>query len=142
MAVPARITLVTLGVAAVPASTAFYTALGWQLSSSSVSGDVSFLTTAGVALALWGRTDLAADSGVEPGTPGGVALAINLEGRAEVDAAVGTWVSAGGRLVRAAGETEWGGYTSYVADLDGHLWELAHNPFWTLDERGLPVLPS
>jgi uncharacterized protein len=141
MAVPARISLVTLGVADVATSTEFYTALGWQLSSASVPGDVSFLTTAGVALALWGRVDLAADSGVEPGTPGGVTLAINLEGRAEVDAAVATWVSTGGRVVRAAAETEWGGYTAYVADPDGHLWEFAHNPFWTLDERGLPVLP-
>jgi catechol 2,3-dioxygenase-like lactoylglutathione lyase family enzyme len=141
MDVPARITLVTLGVTDVAASTAFYTALGWQLSAASVPGDVSFVKTAGVTLALWGRTDLAADSGVEPGTPGGVTLAVNLEGRTEVDAAVGAWVSAGGRLVRAAGETEWGGYTAYVADPDGHLWEIAHNPFWPLDERGLPVLP-
>lgn len=139
--VPARISLVTLGVADVAASTAFYTALGWTLSSASVPGDVSFVTTVGVTLALWGRGDLAAESGAEPGTPGSATLAINLEGRAEVDAAVQAWVSAGGRLVRAPAETEWGGYNGYVADLDGHLWEFAHNPFWPLDERGLPILP-
>jgi uncharacterized glyoxalase superfamily protein PhnB len=72
----------------------------------------------------------------------GVTLAINLASPAEVDAAIQAWVVAGGTITRPAAATEWGGYTGYVADPDGHLWELAHNPFWPLDDRGLPILPA
>ena len=69
-----------------------------------------------------------------------VALAINLASREEVDDAIGDWVLAGGSISKAPHETEWGGYSGYVADPDGNLWELAHNPGWPLDERGLPQL--
>jgi predicted lactoylglutathione lyase len=68
-------------------------------------------------------------------------VAINVGSRAEVDAALADAVAAGGTVPKAAAATEWGGYSGYFADPDGHLWEVAHNPFWPLDERGLPQLP-
>ncbi|MFN8518856.1 MAG: VOC family protein [Chloroflexota bacterium] len=128
--------------------------MGWRRSSASVDGDVTFIATPGGVLALWGAADLAADAGA-PGAPGasgassaasgvfrGVALAINVGSPAEVDAAIAVRVAAGGVVTRPAAATEWGGYSGYVADPDGHLWEFAHNPFWPLDERGLPQLPG
>lgn len=147
MSVPQRFSLVTLGVRDVAASTAFYERLGWRRSSASVEGDVTFIATPGGVLALWGAADLAADAGSSSAATSGlggfrgVALAINVGSPAEVDAAIGAWVAAGGTITRAAAATEWGGYGGYVADPDGHLWEFAHNPFWPLDERGLPTLP-
>lgn len=144
MAVPARLSLVTLGVADLARATEFYTALGWPLSSASVPGEVSFFRTAGGLLALWGARDLAADATADAGElPAfrGVALAINLDNPADVDAAIEEAVAAGGRLVKAATRAEWGGYSGYFADPDGHLWEVAHNPGWPLDETGRPMLP-
>lgn len=144
MTIPALISLVTLGVRDVPAETRFYQALGFELSSTSVPGEVSFFQTAAGVLAVWGEDALAADAGVAPRpAPGfrGVALAINLGSPAEVDAALDTAVAAGGRLAKAAQPTDWGGYSGYFADPEGHLWEVAHNPFWPMDERGLPRLP-
>ena len=145
MAVPARVSLVTLGVADVAAATSFYEALGWVRSSASVEGEVSFFRTSGAILALWGTPDLAADAGVaaSPGPGGfrGVALAVNCADRAEVDEAIATAVAAGGQLRKPATPTDWGGYSGYVADLDGHLIEIAHNPGWPLDDDGLPILP-
>lgn len=149
MSVPQRYSLVTLGVRDVPASTVFYERLGWRRSGASVEGDVTFIATPGGVLALWSATELAADAGVTAPAGGasgaggfrGVAVSINLSSPAEVDAAIATWVAAGGSIMRGAAATEWGGYSGYVADPDGHLWELAHNPYWPLDERGLPMLP-
>jgi predicted lactoylglutathione lyase len=146
MSVPQRVSLVTLGVADVAASTAFYERLGWRRSSASAEGEVTFIDTPGGILGLWSATELAKDAGMPGSEPPagfrGVALAINLASPAEVDAAIAAWVAAGGIVTRPAAETEWGGYTGYVADPDGHLWELAHNPFWPLDERGMPALPE
>ena len=145
MTVPARISLVTLGVADVAAATSFYEALGWVRSPASVEGEVSFFATAGAILALWGAADLAADAGLatglDPGEFRGVALAVNCADRAEVDEAIDTAVAAGGQLRKPATPTDWGGYSGYVADLDGHLIEIAHNPGWPLDGDGLPILP-
>jgi predicted lactoylglutathione lyase len=144
MTVPARVTLVTLGVSDVPRATAFYQALGWALSPASVAGEVSFFKLSNSVLALWGHDDLAADASASPtGVPAfrGVALAINVEGRDEVDAALAAAVDAGGQLRTPAHPTEWGGYNGYFADPDGHLWEVAHNPGWPLGPDGLPVLP-
>ena len=150
MTIPQRFSLVTLGVADVVAATTFYRALGWQESSASMPGDVSFFATPGGVLGLWGSRDLAADAGLADAAADvaaltvyrGVAAAINLASAAEVDAAVETWLAAGGTLRRAPATTEWGGYSGYVADPDGNLWELAHNPFWPLDDRGMPTLPG
>jgi len=145
MPVTPAISLVTLGVRDVAAATRFYQALGFPLSSASVPGVVSFFRTAGGLLGLYGADDLADDAQL-PRTGDaafrGVTLAVNLGSREQVDAAIGAAEAAGARVIKAAQATEWGGYHAYFADPDGHAWELAHNPFWPLDERGLPVLPD
>lgn len=136
-----RLGLVTLGVADVPRATAFYEAVGFAKSPASVDGDVSFFRGAGTHLAVWGAADLAEDAGLPEAPPGGTSIAMNLPDRATVDATFARFVEAGATARREPHETYWGGYTSYVTDPDGHLWELAHNPGWPLDERGLPELP-
>jgi predicted lactoylglutathione lyase len=141
MPVSTAISLVTLGVADVSASTEFYERLGFALSPASVPNEVSFFGTAGCILALWGRAQLAADAGVAAVDGRGGALAINVGSPAEVDDALMLAKGCGATVTRAAQATDWGGYNGYFADLDGHLWEIAHNPFWPLDERGLPQLP-
>lgn len=144
MPFPAGVSLITIGVRDVRAATAFYESLGFDRSSASVEGEVSFFRTPGIVLALWGRDDLAADANQLPGAAGGftgVAFAINVESPAAVDAAIAAAHDAGATIPKPAQATEWGGYSGYFADSDGHLWEVAHNPFWPLDERGLPQLP-
>lgn len=139
-----RLSLVTLGVADVARATAFYERLGWRRSSQSTAS-TTFFDLGGLVLALWGREALAEDANVESGPApafGGVALALNVAGRAEVDATLAEAVAAGGRLKRPAAETFWGGYTGYVADPDGHLWEIAFNPHWPLDADGRVRLPD
>jgi predicted lactoylglutathione lyase len=145
MAVPAVLSLVTLGVRDVDAATRFYEQLGFPKSSASVDGEVSFFRTAGGLLAVWGADALQADaaaSDVAPhGTFRGVALAINVASEQAVDDALASAEGAGGRIVRAAQRAEWGGYQGYFADLDDHYWEVAHNPFWPLGPDGVPQLP-
>jgi len=145
MAVPARVSLVTLGVQDVARSTRFYIALGWPLSSASVPGEVSFFKTAGGLLALWREDALAEDAGVPPGPTGGnrgTALAINLDSSEQVDAALVTALTAGAQILKPGHATEWGGYNGYFADPDGHLWEVAHNPFWPIGPDDRPTLPE
>jgi predicted lactoylglutathione lyase len=147
MSIPQRYSLVTLGVADVIAATAFYRALGWHPAPGSVEGEITFFATPGGVFALWSIPELAADAGtvtMHANAPAfrAVALAINLASRDEVDDAVAEWMAAGGAVSKVPTETEWGGYSGYVADPDGNLWELAHNPGWPLDDRGLPVLRS
>lgn len=144
MSVPPRVSLVTLGVADVAASTHFYEALGWPLSSASVPGEVSFFHTDGGLLALYDVTALATDAGADAADAAGFrgsSLAINLTSPAEVDAAVGEMRAAGGRVVQQPQAADWGGYTSLVADPDGHLWEVAYNPGWPLGPDNRPQLP-
>lgn len=145
MDVPARVSLATLGVEDLARSTAFYQALGWPLSVASVPGEVSFFETAGALLALYGRDALAGDAGLEPAPAGaflGASLATNLEGRAEVDNTFARVRTAGGEIVKPPTATDWGGYSGYFRDPDGHLWEVAHNPAWPIGPDGLPTLPS
>ena len=140
----APLSLVTLGVRDVPRSTEFYQALGFELSSASVPGEVSFFGTPGAILAVWGHDALAADAGVGSGSAPayrGVAVAINVESPAAVDELVRRAEAAGARVTQPAHETYWGGYDAYFADLDGHLWEVAHNPGWPLGPDGRPQLP-
>jgi uncharacterized protein len=144
MTVPAVVSLVTLGVRDIASATRFYQAIGFELSGASVEGEVSFFRTAGARLALWGVAELAEDAQVDARTPGGyrgVALAINTDSPDTVDVALAAAAEAGARIPKPARATEWGGYTGYFADLDGHLWEVAHNPFWPLGADGLPELP-
>lgn len=138
------ISLVTLGVREVPASTRFYQELGFQLSSASVEGDVSFFRTGGGVLAVWSADELAADAGKPPRSDDsfrGSTLAMNLGSPEEVDAALAQAEAAGATITKVARKTDWGGYSGYFADPDGHAWEVAHNPFWPLDDRGFPQLP-
>jgi len=139
-----RVTLITLGVADLERALRFYRdGLGWRLSSSSVAGDIAFFQANGFAIALWPRTDLAEDARLPADEGwGGITLARNVESREEADAVVAAMTAAGGRLLKAPVETDWGGYSGYVADPDGHPWEIAHNPFWTLGADGSLTLPG
>ena len=139
-----RITLITLGVADLARALAFYRdGLGWRPSSASVEGEVAFIAAGGIVLALWGRAALAADAGLEDdGGWGGVALAHNVPTRADVDTTMAAMAAAGGRVLKAATATDWGGYSGYVADPDGHPWEIAHNPSWPLAADGTVLLPD
>jgi predicted lactoylglutathione lyase len=141
----ARLSLVTLGVRDVARSTDFYKALGFPISEASVPGDVSFFNTAGGLLAVWGDKDLAADANVARDSGDlayrGFAMAMNLENSDAVDDFIAVAVAAGARVTRPAQATDWGGYNGYFADPDGHLWEVAHNPFWPIGEDGRPILP-
>jgi uncharacterized protein len=138
-----RLSLITLGVADMPRARAFYEALGFTASSES-RPTVTFFDTGGIILGLYGRAELAADAAVADSAPGfsGVALAHNVGSDAEVDAVIVHAVKCGGRLVKAAHKVFWGGYSGYFADPDGHLWEVAHNPFWPLDPTGRVTLPA
>jgi catechol 2,3-dioxygenase-like lactoylglutathione lyase family enzyme len=137
VAVPARISLVTLGVADVARSTAFYESLGWRRSSASLPV-ITFFNTSGPVLALFGRDDLAEDAAVDPAGSGfrAVTLSINVESASAVDATYGEWVRP---PVPAVFE---GGRIAYVADLDGHLWEIAHNPYFPFDDGGRARAPE
>jgi len=137
-----RITLVTLGVADVAASTEFYRRLGWRLSTAS-NEHVSFFDLNGTKLALFGRQALADDAHAENGPPGfsGVTLAINYATEAEVDAAFAHALASGAREAKRPEKVFWGGYSGYFADPDGHLWELAHNPMMPLGDDGAMELP-
>ena len=142
MTLPARVSLVTLGVADLERAIAFYAALGWERVGEEA--DVAFFRTAGPVLALWSTDRLAEDAHIE-GTRGafdGVALAINVESEAAVDDGLAAVVAAGATLLKPAERVFWGGYSGYFADPDGHAWEVAYNPGWPLDERGLPELSS
>ncbi|MFE6056171.1 VOC family protein [Kitasatospora sp. NPDC056446] len=140
---PARISIVTLGVADLDRSTRFYEDLGWRRSSAS-SPEIVWFRTADSVLGLFPTEELAADAGVPAtGEPSfrGVTLAVNLESPALVDAAMTAAVEAGAVLVKPPVPTSWGGYSGYFEDPDGHLWELAHNPFFPFTEGGSLDLP-
>ena len=131
-----RLSLVTLGVRDLARSRAFYEALGWK-TGASPADDVVFFQTGGMIVALWGRDQLAEDSGVDDGGGwGGVTLALNVRSPVEVDAVIEEARAAGARIARAGAETFWGGYSALFVDPDGHPWEVAHNPHWTIAEDG------
>ncbi|MEO6652690.1 MAG: VOC family protein [Ilumatobacteraceae bacterium] len=143
MTVPQRLTMVTLGVTDVARATSFYESLGWRRSSASQE-TITFFSMQGSALGLFERVMLAGDAGVDALGSGfrGVTVALNCDSRAEVDAVFAEWVAAGATPVKQPEAVEWGGYSSYVADLDGHLWELAHNPFSENNADGHMQLPD
>ena len=131
-----RLSLITLGVSDVARSRAFYEGLGWQ-TKASPEDDVVFFQAVGMVVALWSREKLAEDSGVEDGGGwGGITLAYNTRSPGEVDAVIEEARRAGGRIAREPGETFWGGYSAIFVDPDGHPWEVAHNPRWTIREDG------
>jgi catechol 2,3-dioxygenase-like lactoylglutathione lyase family enzyme len=136
-----RLTLITLGVGDIGRARKFYEALGFKTGRASQES-VTFFPAGGVVLALFGRAALAEDATVADSKPGfsGVALAHTARSEADVDKAMAEAVTAGAKLVKPAGKTFWGGYAGYFADPDGHLWEVAHNPYFKLDEAGRIVL--
>jgi len=134
-----RLSLVTLGVGDLARAEAFYTALGWQRGNDDE--DVVFFQCGGLVVALWDRTSLAEDSAVTDGGGwGGVTLALNVRSVAEVDAVLDEARGAGATIGRPGAETAWGGYSGIFIDPDGHPWEVAHNPFWTVTEDGRTLL--
>lgn len=138
-----RVTLVTLGVADMDVARAFYEKLGWRAHESSTT-DVTFFDAGGMVVALFGRAALAADAQMKDARlPDyrGMSLAQNVRSEADVDAVMTAAVAAGAREVKPAQATLWGGYAGYFADPDGHLWEIAHNPYWPLDAAGKISLP-
>jgi uncharacterized protein len=141
MAVAPRVSLVTLGVRDVAVSEAFYRGLGWEVIISADDGFRMFRTS-GAWLTLWPAESLWADGGIEtPVEPrfGGVMLAMNLDSRADVDEAVTTAEAAGGTVLKPPSSLEWGMYHAHVADPDGYVWEIAHNPDWPIGTDGRPV---
>ena len=138
-----RISLITLGVADLARSRAFYEALGWRASSAS-QPEIVFFQANGLALALFGRAALAEDAEIEDRPSGfsGVALAHNVRSEAEVDAVYAAAIAMGGQVVNLPRKAHWGGYSGYFADPDWHLWEVAFNPFFPLDEAGDLRLPE
>lgn len=143
-----RLSLVTLGVQDLARARNFYEkGLGWTLSAG-VEGEVAFYQLGGMILALWGREKLAEDARLDlvPTAPGksfgGSALAYNARDEAAVDAVLKEAAAAGATLLKPAEKTDWGGYAGYFADPDGHAWEVAHNPFWTLKDDGTVSLET
>lgn len=143
MLIDPRISLVTLGVEDVARATAFYEKLGWKKSSAS-QPSVTFIQLNGTVLGLFGRQALAEDAHVEDAPKGfsGVTLAHNVASERGVDAVFKFAVSCGATPVKEPQKVFWGGYSGYFSDPDGHLWEVAYNPFFPLDAQGHVILPE
>jgi uncharacterized protein len=137
-----RVSLVTLGVGDLERSRTFYEALGWH-TNAKPEDDVVFFQAGGMIVALWDRAKLAEDSGVtDSGGWGGVTPAYNTRSAAEVDDVIEEARAAGATISREPGETFWGGYSGMFVDPDGHPWEIAHNPHWTIADDGSVTLPA
>ena len=135
-----RLSLVTLGVADVALSRAFYEKLGWK-SGAAPDDDVVFFQAGGMVVALWSKSQLAEDSGVTEGEGwGGITLAHNVRSASEVDSLMSEAAGAGATITRRAGDTFWGGYSGVFLDPDGYPWEIAHNPHWEIAEDGSVTL--
>jgi catechol 2,3-dioxygenase-like lactoylglutathione lyase family enzyme len=136
-----RLSVLTLGVTDLARARAFYVALGWTPREDD-HDDVEFFQVGGMVIGLWDRGSLAEDSCVtDPGGGwGGVTLAHNVRSPEEVDAVLEQARSAGARIGREGAETFWGGYSGVFIDPDGHPWEVAHNPFWTVTDDGRTLL--
>jgi len=137
-----RVSLVTLGVSDLGRARAFYERLGWT-TAAAPNADVVFFQAGGMIVALWDRSELARDSGVDDrGGFGGVTLAHNVASPAAVDAIVEEARAAGASVTREPAPTFWGGYSGVFVDPDGHPWEVALNPHWTLRDDGSVELGS
>lgn len=137
-----RVSLITLGVADLRRAREFYEQFGWR--GQEVEQTV-FFQAGGIAFVLWGRAELAADCGVrDEGADefGGVCLAHNVRSRDEVDEVMRVAEQAGAAVTRPAAETFYGGYAGAFTDLDGHAWEIAHNPGFPIAEDGSITLPD
>ena len=136
-----RISIVTLGVGDIARARAFYEALGWR---GQEVEETVFFQAGPLVLVLWARAKLAADSGVPDDGRGfdGMTLAQNVRSADEVDAVVAAAAEAGATVARKPGPTFYGGYAGVFLDPDGHAWEIAHNPGFTITDEGAVVLPS
>ena len=131
-----RVSLITLGVSDLARSRAFYEGLGWT-TNAAPDDDVVFFQAGGMVVALWDRARLAEDSCVTDGGGwGGITPAHNVRSPAEVDAVIEEARAAGATIGREPAETFWGGYSALFIDPDGHAWEIAHNPHWTIADDG------
>ena len=136
-----RLSLVTLGVSDLARARAFYEALGWR-SGAAPDDDVVFFQAGGMVVALWDRAELAADSTVSDGGGwGGITPAYNTRSPEEVDVVIEQARAAGATIGREPAETFWGGYSAVFIDPEGHPWEVAHNPRWTIADDGSVSLP-
>ena len=138
-----RVSLITLGVADLHRSRAFYERLGWKRSNAKAE-EIVFFQAGGMALALYPRISLAKDAQVSADGQGfgGITLAHNTRTREEVDSVLAQAEAAGAKLLKPAQETFWGGYDGYFADPDGFLWEVAWNPFFPIAEDGSIRIPT
>lgn len=137
-----RISLVTLGVTDLARAKAFYEALGWT---GQEVEETVFFQAGGQAVVLWARNKLAADANIgDTGTGGfgAMTLAHNVDSRAAVDAVMAEAAATGARITKPAEETFYGGYAGFFTDPDGHVWEIAHNPGFSLTARGELILPN
>jgi catechol 2,3-dioxygenase-like lactoylglutathione lyase family enzyme len=143
MSIDRRISLITLGVDDVARSTEFYRKLGWTKSESS-QDSVTFIQLKGTVLGLFSRKALAEDAKVEDTPKGfsGITLAHNVSSERGVDAVFKFVLSCGATEIKKPEKVFWGGYSGYFADPDGHLWEVAYNPFFPMDAEGHVVLPD
>ncbi|HUH81463.1 MAG TPA: VOC family protein [Solirubrobacteraceae bacterium] len=131
-----RVSVITLGVGDLARARRFYEALGWH-TNAAPDDDVVFFQAGDMVLALWDRARLAQDSCVRDGGGwGGVTLAMNVASPAEVDSVIEQARGAGVVIGREGAETFWGGYSGVFVDPDGHPWEVAHNPHWSLGPDG------
>jgi predicted lactoylglutathione lyase len=131
-----RVNLITLGVADLGVARRFYEALGWK-TGAEPGDDVVFFQAGDMVLALWDRARLAEDSCVEDGGGwGGVTLALNFGSTEEVDEILEQARAAGAKIGRGPEKAFWGGYSGVFIDPDGHPWEIAHNPHWTITDDG------
>jgi uncharacterized protein len=135
-----RISIVTLGVKDISRSRRFYEELGWR---GQEVEETVFFQAGGQAVVLWGRDKLAADAGVvdDGSTFGGIALAHNVRSRHAVDELVDRATSLGATITRTPSDTFYGGYAGCFRDPDGHVWEVAYNPGFALDEHGNLTVP-
>lgn len=140
----AQISLVTLGVDDLAAATAFYEAIGFKKSQSQTTPTVTFFKAGGVIFGLYGREALSEDANASMGTQGkgAVAFAQNMQTEQQVDDYLKKAEQAGATIIKPAQKVFWGGYSGYFADPEGHIWEVAYNPFWSFDENGRVQFPD
>ncbi len=145
------VTIITLGVKDVARASQFYQLLGWRRSSGASNDSISFFVLNNIVLAVFGEDALAADSGVSlapdqhlhsPTPVPRIVLAQNYPSERAVQRALAEAIAAGGNELVAPQKTPWGGYHGVFADPDGHVWELAYNPFFPLAADGTVELPE
>lgn len=137
-----KLNLITLGTEDFSRSLDFYEkGLGWKKSEKSMDG-LALFDLGGIILALHPREELAADTSLpyQPSTFSGLTISHNTRSEKEVDEILEKVAALGGTIVKRAQKVYWGGYSGYFKDLDGHLFEVAYNPFWELDETGNVIL--